>query len=219
MKRWLMFVQFCGFYILLAAVLFGGAGRFDVPRLWAYIGAYLVIMLVGVSVLDPSLYRERVRPGGKRRPWSLHILSALFVTHLLVAGIEAGRYRWTPPVPLAVECTGFVAFTVCFAVVLWAMHVNPFYSSVVRIQTERGHTLVTNGPYRWVRHPGYAATLVVSLASGMALGSWAAVVVLSPLVPFILYRAVTEDAFLKKNLPGYPEYAARVRHRLLPGVW
>jgi len=219
MKRWLMFVQFCGFYILLAAVLFGGAGRFDVPRLWAYIGAYLAIMLVGVSVLDPSLYRERVRPGGKRRPWSLHILSALFVTHLLVAGIEAGRYRWTPPVPLAVECAAFVAFTVCFAVVVWAMHVNPFYSSVVRIQTERGHTLVTAGPYRWVRHPGYAATIVVCLASGMALGSWAAVVVLFPIVPFVLFRVVTEDAFLKKNLPGYPEYAARVSHRLLPGVW
>jgi len=219
MKRWLMFVQFCGFYILLAAVLFGGAGRFDVPRLWAYIGAYLVIMLVGVSVLDPSLYRERVRPGGKRRPWSLHILSALFVTHLLVAGIEAGRYRWTPPVPLAVECAAFVAFTVCFAVVVWAMHVNPFYSSVVRIQTERGHTLVTAGPYRWVRHPGYAATIVVCLASGMALGSWAAVVVLFPIVPFVLFRVVTEDAFLKKNLPGYSEYAARVSHRLVPGVW
>jgi protein-S-isoprenylcysteine O-methyltransferase Ste14 len=219
MKRWVMFVQVWGLGIVLGAVLFGAAGRIDVPRLWAYLAVYAVTMLVAVFVLDPSLYKERVRPGGKRRPLSLHILSALFVTHLVVAGIEAGRYRWTPPVPVTVECVAFVAFTLGFAVVMWAMNVNPFYSPVVRIQTERGHTLVTSGPYRWVRHPGYAATLMVCLASGMALGSWAAVVVLLPFVPFLLYRTITEDAFLKKSLPGYLEYAARVRHRLLPGVW
>ncbi len=219
MKRWVMFVQVCGFAIVLGGVLFGAAGRIDVPRLWAYLGVYVVTMLVAVFVLDPSLYKERVRPGGRRRPWSLHILSALFVAHLAVAGIEAGRYRWTPPIPVAVECIAFVAFTLCFAVVVWAMHVNRFYSSVVRIQTERGQTVVTGGPYRWVRHPGYAATIVLCLASGIALGSWAAEVVLLPFLPFLLYRVVTEDAFLKQNLPGYPEYAARVRHRLLPGVW
>jgi protein-S-isoprenylcysteine O-methyltransferase Ste14 len=214
-----MIIQFWGSGILLAAVLFGGAGRFDIPRFWVYGAVYSATMLVGIFYLDPGLYRERTRPGGKRPPWGLHIVSALFVIHLLVAGIEAGRYRWTPPVPVVVECAAFIAFTVCFGVVVWAMHVNPFYSSVVRIQAERGHRLVTTGPYRWVRHPGYAATLVLLLASGMALGSWASVIVLCPMVAFIFYRAVTEDAFLHKNLPGYPEYAARVRHRLLPGVW
>jgi protein-S-isoprenylcysteine O-methyltransferase Ste14 len=219
MNRWKMLIQFWGSGGLLAAVLFGGAGRFDVPRLWAYLGVYSGSMLVAVFLVDPSLYKERVRPGGKRPPWYIHVLTALFVIHLLVGGIEAGRYRWTPPVPVAVEVAAFVAFTVCWGVVVWAMHVNPFFSSVVRIQTDRGHTLVTSGPYRWVRHPGYAATLVVLLTSGMALGSWAAVVVLLPLLPFILYRTVTEDAFLMKNLPGYPAYAARVRHRLIPGVW
>ena len=219
MNRWKMLVQFWGSGALLAVVLFGGAGRFDVPRLWVYLVVFAVTMLVGSFVLDPDLYRERARPGGKRLPWGIHLVSALFVIHLLVAGIEAGRYRWTPPIPVAAEVAAFVAFTVCWGVVIWTMHVNPFYSSVVRIQTERGHTLVTSGPYRWVRHPGYAVTLVVCLTSGMALGSWAAVVVLFPILPFILYRTVTEDAFLKKNLPGYPEYAARVRHRLIPGVW
>jgi protein-S-isoprenylcysteine O-methyltransferase Ste14 len=219
MNRWKMLIQFWGSGILLAAVLFGGAGRFDVPRLWAYLGVYAVSMLVAVFLVDPGLYTERTRPGGKRPPWYIHLLTALFVIHLLVGGIETGRYRWTPPVPVAVEWIAFIAFTLCWGVVVWAMHVNPFFSSVVRIQTERGHTLVTSGPYRWVRHPGYAATLVLCPASGMALGSWAAVVVLLPILPFILYRAVTEDAFLMKNLPGYPEYAARVRHRLLRGVW
>lgn len=219
MKRWKLFFQFWGSAILLAALLFGGAGRFDVPRLWAFLGVYAVLTLAAMYLVDPELARERRRPGGKRLPWGFHLLTVLFVMHLLVAGIEAGRYRWTPPVPVALECVALVAFGVCWGVVVWTMHVNPFYSSVVRIQTERGHTLVTNGPYRCVRHPGYAATIVVCLASGMALGSWAAELLLLPLVPFMLCRAVKEDAFLKKNLPGYAEYSARVRHRLLPGVW
>jgi len=219
MRRGKLLLQFWGSGILLAALLFGGAGRFDVPRLWAYLGVYAVLTLAAMFLVDPELARERRRPGGKRLPWGFHLLNVLFVVHLLVASMEAGRYRWTPSVPVALECVALVAFAVCWGVVVWAMHVNRFYSPLVRIQTERGHTLVTSGPYRYVRHPGYAATIVVCLTSGMALGSWAAEVVLLPLVLFIFYRVISEDAFLMKNLPGYPEYAARVRHRLLPGVW
>ena len=219
MKRSLMLIWFWAAGIFLAALLFGGAGRIDVPRFWVYLGVYAGFMVAAALLVDPDLVRERIRPGGKRQPVILHLARLLFLLHLLVAGIEAGRHRWTPPVPPAVESAAMVAFSLGWGGVLWAMHANRFFSSVVRIQTERGQTVVTGGPYRWVRHPGYAAAMVLCPASGMALGSWAAVLVLLPLVLYLFYRTVTEDAFLMKNLAGYPEYAARVRHRLLPGVW
>jgi protein-S-isoprenylcysteine O-methyltransferase Ste14 len=97
---------------------------------------------------------------------------------------------------------------------------EPFFSSVVRIQTDRGQQVVTTGPYAFVRHPGYTAGILIIAASGPALGSWvaAALVVIFSL-PFLLYRTITEDRILQVKLAGYSEYAARVRWRLLPGIW
>jgi protein-S-isoprenylcysteine O-methyltransferase Ste14 len=107
-----------------------------------------------------------------------------------------------------------------YALCLWAMRVNRFFSSVVRIQSDRGHVLVTAGPYAFIRHPGYLAGTVIVLASGIALDSWlaAALLVLFS-APFLLYRAVTEDRVLLTELPGYPGFAARVRWRIIPGIW
>ncbi len=100
------------------------------------------------------------------------------------------------------------------------MRVNRFFSSVIRIQTDRGQHVVTTGPYAFVRHPGYTAGILIIAASGPALGSWLAaalVVILS--LPFLLYRAITEDRILQVELAGYSDYAARVRWRLVPGIW
>jgi protein-S-isoprenylcysteine O-methyltransferase Ste14 len=100
------------------------------------------------------------------------------------------------------------------------MRVNRFFSSVVRIQTDRGQQVVTTGPYAFIRHPGYAAGILIIAASGPALGSWLAaalVVILS--LPFLLYRVITEDRILQVELAGYSDYAARVQWRLFPGVW
>jgi protein-S-isoprenylcysteine O-methyltransferase Ste14 len=100
------------------------------------------------------------------------------------------------------------------------MAVNRFFSSVVRIQSDRGQHVVASGPYAYVRHPGYLAGVVIILASGPALGSWlATALVIASSVPFLLYRAVTEDRVLQAELPGYGDYARRVRWRLLPGIW
>src|SRR5207249_4357953 len=100
----------------------------------------------------------------------------------------------------------------------WAM-INRFFSSVVRIQTERGHHVVTVGPYRYVRHPGYAGAIAGFLAGPVVLGSWWAIAAVVPIVAFVLWRTAAEDRFLREKLPGYADYAERVRYRLLPGVW
>jgi protein-S-isoprenylcysteine O-methyltransferase Ste14 len=107
-----------------------------------------------------------------------------------------------------------------YALCLWAMHVNRFFSSVIRIQNDRGQVVVSHGPYAYIRHPGYLAGILVMVSSGVALGSWLAtafLVICS--LPFLFYRAIAEDRVLQGELPGYRDYAARVRWRLVPGLW
>jgi protein-S-isoprenylcysteine O-methyltransferase Ste14 len=96
---------------------------------------------------------------------------------------------------------------------------NPFFSTVVRIQTDRGHTVATGGPYRFVRHPGYAGALALTLATPFLLGSWPALIPSVALVAILVVRTILEDRTLRRELPGYTEYAGRVRYRLLPGIW
>jgi protein-S-isoprenylcysteine O-methyltransferase Ste14 len=107
-----------------------------------------------------------------------------------------------------------------YALALWAMRVNRFFSSVVRIQTDRGQHVITTGPYAFIRYPGYLAGIVIIVASGIGLGSWLAtafLVVFS--LPFLLFRVITEDPILHAKLPGYRGYASRVSWRIFPGIW
>jgi protein-S-isoprenylcysteine O-methyltransferase Ste14 len=140
--------------------------------------------------------------------------------HWIVAGLDRGRFHWSDDVPNWLQ--GICLFTVGsgYVLALWAMRVNRFFSSVIRIQTDRGQHVVTTGPYAFVRHPGYTAGILIIVASGLALGSWlaAALVVIFSL-PFLLYRTITEDRILQVELADYSDYAARVRWRLVPGIW
>ena len=104
-------------------------------------------------------------------------------------------------------------------VLFWAMHANPFYSSVVRVQTERGHHTVAAGPYRFVRHPGYAATLIAMLSGGVALGSWLAMLPILVFFGLFVRRTLLEDRLLLQELAGYAEYAQKVRYRFVVGLF
>ncbi len=107
-----------------------------------------------------------------------------------------------------------------YGLVLWAMLTNRFFSSIIRIQSDRGQHVIDTGPYALIRHPGYLAGFIIIVASGLALGSWLSTVWLIVLsAPGLAYRASTEDRVLQAELPGYRDYAARVRWRVLPGVW
>jgi protein-S-isoprenylcysteine O-methyltransferase Ste14 len=177
-------------------------------------------MIVSFAALDPDLLRERMRPGGKEPPLALRVFSLVLFMHWIVAGLDRGRFHWSDHVPGWLQ--GICLFTVGsgYALALWAMRVNRFFSSVIRIQTDRGQHVVTTGPYAFVRHPGYTAGILIMAASGPALGSWLAaalVVILS--LPFLLYRAIMEDRTLQVELAGYSDYATRVRWRLVPGIW
>jgi protein-S-isoprenylcysteine O-methyltransferase Ste14 len=214
------YVQSAVFFVLAAVALFGSAGTFGIAVFWIYLAILAAIFAASFLWVDPDLARERMRPGGKKPPLALQLFSGVLVLHWIIAGLDRGRFHWSDTVPPWLQAMGLLALAGSYAFCIWAMHVNRFFSSVVRIQTDRGQHVVSTGPYAVIRHPGYLAGIVVMLASGIALGSWIAAAFLAiTTLPFLLYRAITEDRILQAELPGYRDYAQRVRWRLIPGLW
>jgi protein-S-isoprenylcysteine O-methyltransferase Ste14 len=214
------YVQSAIFLILAAVALFASAGTVAIAGFWLYLAILAAIIVASLLALDPGLFRERMRPGGKPPPLGLRLFTIVMFVHWIAAGLDRGRFHWSDNVPAWLQAVGLIALAASYALCFWAMLVNRFFSSVVRIQSDRGQHVVTGGPYAFVRHPGYLAGIVIILASGPALGSWLATALLVVAsLPFLLYRAVTEDRVLQAELAGYADYARRVRWRLLPGIW
>jgi protein-S-isoprenylcysteine O-methyltransferase Ste14 len=208
------------FLIGAGVLLFASAGTLRIPAFWVYLAILTAVFIVSFLMLDPELLHERMRPGGKPLPFGVMLATVVFSLHWVVAGLDRGRLHWSDSVPRFLAVASFVVFTAAQVLAFWAMHVNRFFSSIVRIQSDRGQYVVTAGPYAFVRHPGYAAGLLLILASGVALGSWlAAAFVIATNVPFVMHRLIVEDRALHEQLPGYADYARRVRWRLLPGIW
>ncbi len=214
------YLQSVGYFVLAAVALFASAGTIAIPTYWVYLAIFAAVFVVSFLLLDPDLARERMRPAGKRPPLGLQLFSGILVLHWVIAGLDHGRFHWSDSVPAWLQWLSLIAVAAGYALCLWAMRANRFFSSVIRIQSDRGHVVITNGPYAFIRHPGYLAGIFIVVPSGLALDSWlsAALLVVFSL-PFLLYRAITEDRVLLAELPSYPEYADRVRWRLVPGIW
>jgi protein-S-isoprenylcysteine O-methyltransferase Ste14 len=214
------YIQAALFVALNAVALFASAGTIEILGFWVYVAIFAGMMVASFAFLDPGLLRERMRPGGQRPPLALRLSTLVLVVHWVVAGIDRGRFHWSDGVPTWLRAASLIALAAGYGLAFWAMRVNRFFSSVVRIQSDRGQHVVTAGPYRWIRHPGYLAGAVIIVASGVALGSWLAAALLIVFgLPFLLRRAITEDRVLQTELPGYRDYAALVRWRVLPGIW
>jgi len=214
------YLETAAFIVGLAVALFASAGTIWILGFWIYIAFFVAIMVAALAGLDPDLLRERMRPGGQKPPVALRLFSGVLFLHWIIAGLDRGRLHVSDTVPLWLQAAGFVVLAGGEALCFWAMRENRFFSSVIRIQTDRGQHVVSTGPYAVIRHPGYTAGILIMAASGIALGSWLATAVLDvSMLPFLLYRAITEDRFLRAELQGYSDYAARVRWRLVPGIW
>jgi protein-S-isoprenylcysteine O-methyltransferase Ste14 len=210
-----------GLFVALAAVaLFGSAGTVEIVGFWVYVAIFAAVMVASFTLLDPDLLRERMRPGGRRPPIALRLFTLVMILHWVIAGLDRGRFHWSDSVPLWLRVASLIVVAGGYALALWAMRVNRFFSSVVRIQSDRGQHVITTGPYAYIRHPGYLAGILIIVASGTGLGSWlaAALLVIFSL-PFLLHRAVSEDRVLQSELAGYRDYASRVRWRIVPGLW
>jgi protein-S-isoprenylcysteine O-methyltransferase Ste14 len=209
-----------GFEVLLAALLFTTAGRVDLPWFWALLALHAMLILSAAATMDAGLRSERLRPGGSGidrgfRP----LLAGCLLVHLVVAALDGGRFHWSPTMPAAARAAALVLYVAGLMLSLRAIAVNRFFSPVIRLQSERGHRTITDGPYRFVRHPGYAGMLIALLAECAVLGSLWAVVPVLLAVGVLARRTALEDRFLRANLSGYGEYATVVRYRWVPCVW
>ena len=221
---WTLVLKSIAMQMVTGGILFGCAGTLRWPWAWAWLGCVLLTQLATVWILawhSPDLLEERSRlqPGTKN--WDKFVCPAMALAGPLLtilAAALARRFRgerwpvWTPLAALLITLAGG-------AVAAAAMYVNRFFSTTVRIQSERGHMVVSGGPYRVVRHPGYAGMLLVYAAMPFALGSRWALAPAALTVMLVVLRTSLEDRTLRAELPGYAEYAGKVRYRLLPGVW
>lgn len=211
-------------WLVLSAVIFGAlfalAGRSDLPRLWATASVVSGGFLVGLFLVSEEMTRERLKRGNRTAdPVLLTLVRLTAISVFVVGPLDAGRWHWSDTVPGTVSAVALTALAAAFLLALAAVRANRFFVPQVRIQTERGHHVVDAGPYRVVRHPGYAAMTVFAPAAGLAMGSWAALIPGIACAAAFAFRAAREDRFLHENLSGYTAYAARVRYRLVPGLW
>ena len=207
---------------IIGAILFASAGRIDLPFYWAYLAIFAGVALLTILTISPELLQERVNPGerGRDNLTLLRVVAGLvFVGQWIVAGLDLGRFHWSDTVPTELRVAGLLGTTGFFAMWYWAMRVNPFFSAAVRVQRDRGHYVVSSGPYRFVRHPGYATFVLLGWGGPLALGSWWAAVPHVAIIVMFVRRAAIEDKMLREELDGYTEYAATVRYRLVPGIW
>ena len=212
-----------GYLVAMAAVLFGAAGTLAVPMFWAYLVLFAVLCLTASAVvylLSPDLVKERVQSGeGEQDRVTVRALNLLVFVQLLLAGLDVGRLHWSATVPLALQNLGLIGFAAGMGITTWAMLVNRFFSRAVRLQPDRGQQVVTSGPYRLVRHPGYSGGLLLLMSAGFALGSWIAMAPILLMLPLMVRRTLIEEHMLARALPGYANYMQRVRSRIVPGVW
>ena len=223
-SRAAILARLLGFVAVLAAILFAVAGRWDWMAGWMYMGMYAAVTVISLWVvpLDPELVAERtqIKEGVKEWDKRLTVVGSVLypLAILVVAGLDA-RFGWSPRIAPAVSLVALVAAAVGNLVSIWATAVNKFYGRFVRIQKERGHHVIADGPYQYVRHPGYVGQILFSLASAPALGSLWTLVPSSLFAALLVVRTALEDRTLQEELEGYREYTQRVRFRLIPHVW
>jgi len=209
--------------ILMIGLLFLVAGRWDYWQAWVYSITNVVILILMGTLLtrNSELVEERLNPKEGMKGWDkfyFAFTTPLYIIALAVGGLDA-RFGWTTNMPLSIYWAGVIIYLIGQAIFLWARYTNNYFSSVVRIQTDRGHAVCKDGPYRFVRHPGYVGGFLFTITIGLMLGSWWASIPQVIAALMLVWRTAREDKTLQSELPGYAEYAVQTRYRLLPGVW
>jgi protein-S-isoprenylcysteine O-methyltransferase Ste14 len=210
--------------VVMGVALFWSAGQLDWWPAWASIAVMLAWTTATAIVIlrfNPSLLAERLGPRKGAKPWDIALMSILGLTQLvryILAGFDQ-RYGWTGGFPFAAQMAALAVCVLGYAMVVWATASNAFFSQIVRIQSERGHAVVTGGSYRYIRHPAYLGAILYELAVPVLLASWWALIASGLGVILLLLRTAFEDRTLQAELTGYVDYARRVRYRLLPGIW
>jgi protein-S-isoprenylcysteine O-methyltransferase Ste14 len=213
-------------FLIFCLALFLPAGTLAWPAAWAYLVLFLAGIISQTLWLrrhNPELLAERMtgldKPGRKKWDRALfNLFQVLLYAWLVLMSFDVGRFRWSH-VPVWLQVVGAVILLVSFALLFLTFRENPYLSPAVRIQAERGQRVITTGPYRYVRHPMYAAFIPYFAGTALMLGSWYGLLFGWILVGMLALRAVFEERMLRAELPAYDAYAANVKYRFIPHVW
>jgi protein-S-isoprenylcysteine O-methyltransferase Ste14 len=209
----------------MGALLFIAAGTLHWPAAWVYLAAMAMLGLgsgASLAKTDPALLAERMRPmmqddqpdADKKFMLVFGVAALLW---FVVIGLD--RRAHASDVPLALQALGLALLAASTVTIMWVMHENSFAAPVIKVQAERGHHVIDSGPYAHVRHPMYSGTVLFFAGAPLLLGSWWGVALAPLFVVLFAIRIGIEERALRAGLPGYADYTARVRYRLLAGVW
>jgi protein-S-isoprenylcysteine O-methyltransferase Ste14 len=222
----LLTAQIAGMFVVFALALFLAAGTVAWPAGWAFLVLFFgfTIALSGWLLRhNPGLLTERMTGIGKRdqKSWDklfFALANVLFLAWLIVMPLDAVRFHWSQ-IPDWLQVVGAALLLCSFYLFFLTFRENAYLSPAVRVQAERGQTVVSTGPYQYVRHPMYAAAIVFLVGTTLLLGSWYGMILGLIIVVAIAFRAIQEERTLRAELPGYDAYMAQVNYRLIPYVW
>ena len=217
--------QFVGFWIAFGLALFVPAGTVHWLAAWVFLGlfaAFYLFVSLWLARHNPGLLRERTQlRAANQQGWDRWLFPAMLLgtfVWLAFLGLDGGRVHWSSEPPW-LHSVGALTLLLSFVVLFLTFRENSYLSPVVRVQEERGHSVISTGPYHYVRHPMYSGILIFFVGTSLLLGSWYGVLIgLLPLV-MLARRAVMEERMLRRALPGYDTYQREVRYRLIPYIW
>jgi protein-S-isoprenylcysteine O-methyltransferase Ste14 len=210
--------------LLMAALFFFCAGRLDLPRVWFFFGLYFVSLVANMTIFlkyNPEVVKARSEMLKGVMKWWDKVYAWLYIILMFALPVVCGldvRFH-APALGIEYYLAGILLFVAGWSFTSWALAVNKFFEGAVRIQKERGHAVVSAGPYAIVRHPGYAGMIVLYASMPLGLGSLYGLIPALLIAAAFVFRTHFEDEFLQKELPGYRQYAEKTRYRLVPGVW
>ncbi len=217
-------IRTVGSVLIQALIFFLAAGTFDLFRGWLLYGILVgttILTSILLYIVDVELLNQRGKNPEGAKTWDRAVIviwGVLLFVFALVAGLDVGRYQWTT-VDFNLMYIGLIIFAAGFALGIWPMLINKYYEATVRIQTDRGHQVITSGPYRIVRHPSYLGAIIGYLGMPLIVGSYLSYVIVGVLIGLLIIRTYYEDKTLQNELNGYKEYTQKTKSRLIPGIW
>lgn len=204
-----------------AIIIFIAAGTLYWKWAWILLFTGFILLMINFIVLPAELIEERGKKKENVKKWD-KMINAINIIPTILMYVFSGldfRFNWTGEVSISIHIAGLVLIFLGQMLFTWSMVSNKFFSTLVRLQTDRQHTVATEGPYKCVRHPGYVGYIMFSLATPIALGTFWSLIFAGITGLLFIVRTALEDATLKKELPGYAEYAENVKYRLIPYLW
>ncbi len=211
--------------IIQAIILFACSSTIYLPRAWFFLSITFIYYLLSTIILyrvNPELINQRgdIKPDAKLWDQFLmraHNIMLIFIMPAII-GLDVGRFHWSG-ISFYYIIPGLVLYITSVILINWAMIVNPHFEATVRIQKDRNHKVITTGPYKIVRHPGYLSGILWSIAVPLIIGSTFGLISGGIAIILLIIRTFLEDKTLYNELDGYSEYVERVKYRLFPGIW